>query len=241
MPKETALLVERKGDVVSLTLNRPQEGNKVDDAVMDEIITVLGRLNEEQETRLLLLRGAGKDFCRGRKPPSSQGSRLTALQIRDSLRKIVTVNTLLTRLPVITLAAVQGDALGFGAGLATLADLTIAAENARFGFPEIKGALAPTVVLSYLRHWIPRKRALELVVSGTAIDALEAERLGMVNRVVPLERLEQEVEASVSLLLQADRTALRTCKEFLVDTEQTAPADAAVYGIHLLATLLSSS
>jgi enoyl-CoA hydratase/carnithine racemase len=150
------------------------------------------------------------------------------------------VNTLLSTLTPITIAAVQGRALGFGAGLATRADLTVAADNARFGFPEIKASLPPTVVMSYLSRWIPRKKALEMVVTGNEIDALEAERLGMINRVAPLSQLDQEVETWVSLLLQTDPIVLRTCKQFLVDSQQMAPTEAATYGIHLLAAVLSS-
>ena len=234
------VVAKRENRVVTLTLNRPEQGNAVDDPTMDEIIEALSELSGEKDVSVLVLRGAGDDFCVGRRGKFTKGSRPTAVQLRDNLRKILTVNSLLSRLPAITLAAVQGRALGFGAGLATRADLTVAAASARFGFPEIKGALPPTVVLSYLRHWIPRKKALELVVKGNEIDAAEAERLGMINQVVPDSLLEEEVQTWISLLLKADPIALRNCKEFLVDMEQVAPSEAATYGIHLLATLLSS-
>jgi enoyl-CoA hydratase/carnithine racemase len=77
-------------------------------------------------------------------------------------------------------------------------------------------------------------------VKGNEIDAAEAERLGMINQVVPDSLLEEEVQTWISLLLKTDPIALRNCKEFLVDTEQVAPSEASTYGIHLLATLLSS-
>ncbi|MBI4456053.1 MAG: enoyl-CoA hydratase/isomerase family protein [Acidobacteria bacterium] len=234
------LLVERKNSVVTVTLNRPEKGNTVDDATMDEMITALKQVAAQQDTRIVLLRGAGEDFCRGREGHSTAATRPTAMQIRDNLRKITTVNDLLSSLAEITIAVVQGRALGFGAGLATRADLSIAADNARFGFPEIKGGLPPAVVMSYLSRWIPRKKATEMVLTGMEIDAAEAERLGMINRVVPASKLEAEVEAWVSLLLKADQAALRACKQFLFDSQQMGPAEAATYGIHLLATYLSS-
>jgi enoyl-CoA hydratase/carnithine racemase len=234
------VLLEQKESVATITLNRPLKGNTIDDSTMDLLIAALREAGERQETRILLLRGAGENFCKGREGHSTAAGKVTAMDIRDSLKKITIVNALLDALTPITIAVVQGRALGFGAGLAVRADITIAADNARFGFPEIKGSIPPTVVMSYLSRWIPRKKALEMVITGAEIDALEAERLGMINRIVPFLGLEQEVSRWISCLMEMNATALRTCKQFLVDAEQMAPSEASTYGVHVLATLLAS-
>lgn len=232
------VLVKQEGPLVSITLNRPEQGNTVDAEAMDALIQALGEVAQNESCRILLLRGAGPDFCLGR-DPGGHVAPPSAYQIRESLKKITTVNSLLSRLPAITIAIVQGRALGFGCGLATRCDITVAADTARFGFPEIKAGLAPTVVLSYLGRWTQRKRAFELIISGREMDAQEAERLGLVNRVVPREGLEREVEEWVSLLLASDPVALKTCKEFLNDIEGMSLEGAAKYAINLLATMLS--
>ncbi|MBI2305335.1 MAG: enoyl-CoA hydratase/isomerase family protein [Chloroflexi bacterium] len=233
----TEVLVEALGPLATVTLSRPEAGNAVDGETMAQLTAALKGIKGDDNCRIVVLRGAGADFCVGREagpPPPS------AHEIREGLRKITMVNDLLTQLSAITLAVVQGRALGFGCGLAIRCDITIAAQEARFGFPEIKSGLAPTVVMSYLSRWMPRKKAFELVTTGREMDALEAERLGLVNQVVPQNQLEEAVSNVVSTFLAQDATALRTCKGFWNNIEDMGLAHASEYGINLLANMLAS-
>lgn len=107
-------------------------------------------------------------------------------------------------------------------------------------FPEVKAGLPPTIVMSYLGRLIPRKKAFELVITGREMNPQEAERLGLVNRVVPADQLVAEGERWVSLLLKQNAETLKTCKDFFRDTADLSSEDAVQYGVTLLANFMSN-
>jgi len=232
------ILLEERDDVATLTLNRPDRGNLVDGEMMEAVEGILSELSAKGRSRVLVVCGQGDHFCAGREPwPKPTKS---AEDWGGELGQIVRVNRLLTSFPGITIALVQGKANGFGFGLAVLSDLTLAAENSRFSFSEIKAGFPPTIVMSYLSRWMSRKKAFEMVITGEEIDGQEAERLGLVTRVVTQNRLVSEGERWVNLLLKQDAKALAACKEFFRETAYLNPEDAARYGVALLANFTSS-
>ncbi len=236
-----ALLVEQNGPVVLITLNRPDHGNAVDDAVLDALAARLETISTDPSVRVVTFRGAGNTFCRGRESKPAAGSPPpTPLARRRSLEKITRVNAALAALPAVTIAAVNGDALGFGSGLAVQCDLAVAVESAMLGFPEIDAALPPTIVMSYLGRYVPRKVATELVLTGRRVTARDAERLGLVNRVTEsAEELTQAVQAFTEVLLGKDALALRTAKQFLHETRDMTVEEASRYGLNVLPIVLA--
>lgn len=234
----STLLFSRDGPMATLRLNRPEQGNAVDDPTMDRLIAALEELATAEGVRIIQVRGEGEDFCAGRHaPPGLRNAAAGA--IARNLQKIIRVNGLLARQPAVTVAVVRGRALGFGCGLAAQCDLTLAAEDARFGFPEIRGGLPPAIVLSWLPRWVPRKKALELAMTAREMDAGEACALGLVNRVCPPGELEAEVGRWCDLLLGMNPAALAVCKRFLLTTEGMSRDQAAELAVQTLATLLS--
>ena len=153
------------------------------------------------------------------------------LRFRCNLRRVR-----LSRLR--TLPAI-GPAVRSGLGLAIGCDITLLAEDARLAFPEVKAGLPPTIVMSYLGRLIPRKKAFELVITGREMNPQEAERLGLVNQVVPSDQLVAEGERWVSLLLKQNAETLKTCKDFFRDTVDLSSEDAVQYGVTLLANFMS--
>ena len=234
----STLLVSRDGPIATLRINRPEQGNAVDDPTMDRLIAALEELAKTEDLRIIQVRGEGRDFCSGRHAPPGLRS-APAGAIARNLAKIIRVNALLARQPAVTVAVVRGRALGFGCGLAAQCDLTLAAEDARLAFPEIKGGLPPAIVLSWLPRSVPRKKALELAMTAREMDAGEACALGLVNRVCPAAELEAEVGRWCDLLLTMDAAALTTCKRFLMTTEGMSREQAAELAVQTLATLLS--
>jgi methylglutaconyl-CoA hydratase len=237
MDTEHTSLTERDG-VATLTLNRPERENAVDSEMMGAIIQALRQIREKGSARILLLRGAGEHFCAGREPGAHRPK--NAAEWNGVLGQIVETNQQLAAFPGITLALVQGKAHGFGCGMAIQSDFTIAAADARFGFPEIKAGFPPTVVMSYLSRWVARKKAFEWVVTGEEIDAREAERFGLVNRVVARDEMAAEGERWVDMLMKKNPSALSACKAFFRDTAYLDPKDAARYGVSLLANFMAS-
>jgi len=226
------LIVEQREAVATLTLNRAEKKNTVDAEMMAAMIDSLRHLGDSGP-RVVLLGGAGEHFCGGRDPGPARPD--TAAGWREVLGQIVATNQALGEFPGITIALAKGSVRGFGFGLAVQCDVTLAAENALFSFPEVKAGFPPSVVMSYLSRWTAPKKAFELVITGDEISAGEVEHLGLVNRVVPPQELDAEGQRWVGKLLQLDPAALAACKSFFRDSALLHPDDAATYGVSFLA------
>jgi len=237
MEMERVSLTERDA-VATLTLNRPDRENAVDSEMMGAIAQALHEIGAKGSARVLILRGAGEHFCAGREPGTVRPK--NAADWSQVLGQIVATNQALASFPGITMALVQGKAHGFGCGLAVQSDFTIAAEDARFGFPEINAGFPPTVVMSYLSRWVARKKAFEWVITGEEMGAREAERFGLVNRIVAHSELEAEGERWAAMLVKKTPQALTACKAFFRDTAFMDPEDAVRYGVTLLANFMAS-
>ena len=224
--------------IATLTLNRPERENAVDSEMMGAITQVLREISAKGNARILILRGEGEHFCAGREPGAVRPK--NAAEWSQVLGQIVETNHALASFPGITVALVQGKAHGFGCGMAIQSDFTIAAEDARFGFPEINAGFPPTVLMSYPSRWVARKKAFEWVITGEEMDAPEAERFGLVNRIVGRSELETEGERWVAMLVKKNAQALAACKAFFRDTACLDPQDAARYGVSLLANFMAS-
>ena len=232
------VLLEKNGDIAALTLNRPEKGNAVDLELMLALAEKLAEAAADKTLRLMVIEGRGDDFCSGREPDVPRPE--NAAQFAAALGRIVRVNELLQSFPGISLAVVRGRAFGFGCGMAVQSDVTLAAADARFAFPEIKAGFPPTIVMSYLSRWIHRKKALELVMTGGELSAEEAERQGLVNRVVPADQLEDEKGRWIETLSGRDLDGLQATKAFFRDTAEWSTGAAAQYGITRLANFFAS-
>jgi enoyl-CoA hydratase/carnithine racemase len=237
----TWFTLQEDGPLATLTLNRPDQGNALNGPFFDRLTDVLTQLAHSERSVVLLLRAEGPDFCVGReRPPGPPPSKPSAEQIRADLSRIQRTNEALMAFPGVSIAAVQGRALGAGASLAGRCDVVLAAADARLGFPEIHSALPPTIVMAHYGHVLPPKPFFELVVTGREIAAEEAQRIGLITRVVPADQLQSEARAFAEQLLQRDAASLRVCKAFFRRLPRIQPEDAADYGINLLTNLLSS-
>jgi enoyl-CoA hydratase/carnithine racemase len=232
------ILLEKAGDTALMTLNRPEQGNAVDLELMLGLIETLTEVASDKSLRLLVIEGKGDHFCSGRQPDVPKPE--NAAQFAEALGRIVRVNKLLQSFPGVSMAVVRGKAFGFGCGMAVQSDVTLASEDARFAFPEINAGFPPTIVMSYLSRWIHRKKALELVMTGGEISAPEAERQGLVNRVVPADQLEDEKQRWMETLAGRDLQGLQATKAFFRDTAEWSTEAAAQYGVTRLANFFAS-
>ena len=232
------VLLDKTGDIATLTLNRPEEGNAVDLELMLALTERLEEAAAGKDLRVLVIEGRGDHFCSGRQPDVPRPE--TAAQFAQALGRIVRVNKLLQSFPGISMAVVRGKAFGFGCGLAVQSDVTLAAKDAMFAFPEINAGFPPTIVMSYLSRWIHRKKALELVVTGGEISAAEAERQGLVNSVVPADQLAEEKKRWMEMLAARDLAGLQATKAFFRDTAEWSTDAAAQYGVTRLANFFAS-
>src|ERR671932_1224506 len=205
------LLVENRGAVRVLTLNRPEKRNALDTALSRALLEVLRAADGDEGVRCVVLTGAGPGFCAGadlsefkglRDPKAAETRAELTMQLHLSFSKMVT--------PVVT--AINGAAMGGGAGLAIAGDLAVMAESAKLGYPETKHGIAAALVMANLVRQVGRKAAFELVALGEPIDAERALELGMVNRVVPPTRLMKEALALAENLAAVRRPPMAQTK-----------------------------
>ncbi len=223
----STLLLETRDGIARITINRPEKLNALNDAVITELGDAAARLTTESGIRAAIITGAGeKAFVAG--ADIGELARCNPLEARTLSQKGSRVFRQLELCPKPVVAAVNGFALGGGCELAMACHIRIASENARFGQPEVKLGIIPgyggTVRLPRL---VGRGRALELLLSGAPIDAREAHRIGLANRVVPLSQLLAEAETLIRAMLENGPLALRGCLEAL-DQQESRPLEEAL-------------
>jgi enoyl-CoA hydratase/carnithine racemase len=207
--------------VARIRFTRPEEANRITSTMMREFADALGRASAD-EADLLVLTAEGPDFSVGRDQHEVLPPGTTPM---DNIGLIVEANRLLTGFQGVTVCAAQGRALGFGCGVVVQCDISLVADTALLGFDEIHHGRAPSFVMSYLEDYVGPKRALDLVVTGRRVSAEEAERWGMVSRVVPEDLLVASTEALVEGLLGSPGELLARCKRYLREVRAVDPAD----------------
>jgi enoyl-CoA hydratase/carnithine racemase len=207
------LVVDRADGVVTITLNRPAKKNAIDGVMFDELLTAFREIGGDAQNRVVVLTGAGGAFC--------SGLDLSAMGDREihglyAMRHVGDVATALHRMPQPTIAKVRGTAVGAGMNMAFLCDLVVASDNARFS--EIFARRGLTIDFGgswVLPGRIGMHRAKELTLLADTIDADEAERIGLVNRVVLDTELDKFVDDWATRLAAGPPIALSQSKRLL--------------------------
>lgn len=184
------MLSEDRGAVRILTMNRPEKMNALNTALTQALLDALEAADRDGTVRAIVLAGAGRSFCAG--ADLAEFKDLTpAHQHLVTQRADLTCRTqsILQKLSKPVVSAVQGAAIGGGAGLAIGCDMAVAATDLKFGYPELKHSIVPALVMTGLQRQLGRKIAFELISTGRLLDAGEALALGLVNRVVPVSEV----------------------------------------------------
>ena len=198
------------GPVYSIELNKPPL-NILDIAMMEEILAALDEADTDAGLRALVFRSAGeKAFSAGVSIQDHMPDR-----IEQMIRQFHGIFRRLAKTEKVTVAVVQGHCLGGGFELASMCDLVVATEDARFGQPEIKLGQLPPVGIVLLPYLIGYRKAAELVLTGTTLTAQQAQELGLVNRVVPPAQLSDCTDELLRELLEHSGSALRLTKTIL--------------------------
>jgi enoyl-CoA hydratase/carnithine racemase len=215
-----AVIVERRNRIGLLTLNRPDHMNTFSTVLAEEVNAALEELEKDGQIRAVVIKGAGKSFCAGIDITEFQGK--TLLEYRKWVSLMEKMNITIARMGKPVIAAVHGYAVANGTGLLAACDLAIAAEGTKIGTTAINVGLfcmGPAVPLS---RCVGRKKALEMLLTGGMMDAREAERIGLLNKVVPPEKLDaaamelaDELASKSPIALQMGKRAFYT----MADTE----------------------
>ena len=202
--------------VLTGVLNRPEKKNAIDQAMIDALATLLERAELEAAVRVVVIRGAGKDFCAGMDLAELlESADRTVEQNRAAALRFGGLFLQMRALPKPVIAVVQGRALAGGCGLATACDVVMAAESAQFGYPEVQRGFVPALVMNMLRRAVGEKVAFDLAATGRLMTAREAERAGLVSRVLPDADFEAAAAQVVRDIAGISATALALTKQQL--------------------------
>ncbi|MGC8808197.1 MAG: enoyl-CoA hydratase, partial [Thiomonas sp.] len=208
---DNPILTETRGPVGLITLNRPKQLNALNDALMDALGAALKAFDADPAIGCIVLTGSDKAFAAGADIAAMAHKTFPASYTEDFISRNWEA-VLQTRKPVI--AAVRGYALGGGCELAMMCDLIVAADNAQFGQPEIKIGIIPGAGgTQRLTRAVGKAKAMDLVLTGRLMDAAEAERSGLVARVVPLDRALDEAVAMGETISAFSRPSVLMAKE----------------------------
>jgi methylglutaconyl-CoA hydratase len=213
------VLIEKRGRVQWITINREARRNAMNDAVCDAIAAAMAAATADPEIRAVVLTGAGdKAFCAGADLSAGSGSfKYDYSKVGLSFVKLMKQARDLT-LPLI--ARINGHAMAGGMGMIGMCDMAIAVDNARFGMPEVKIGIFPMQIMAVLQRLIPSRKLYEMALTGEPITAAEALDIGLLNYVVPPAELDTKLEWLLSRLLDKSPTAIRRGKYAMRVTEQ---------------------
>jgi isohexenylglutaconyl-CoA hydratase len=216
----SSLIVEQQSDALYVTLNRPERRNAMNDAMMAQLDDVLDRLEAASDIRVLVLRGAGGNFCSGMDlDPVQPGDLSTEQQHQRLHQRNLTGGQRFARLrslPQVVVTAVEGYALAGAMGLICASDITLATVDARFGMPEVRRGLAPAQIAPFVAERIGLSQVRRLALMGETIAAPEALRIALAHEICPdAVSLTQRIDAYVSMIGAGGPTALRETKAYL--------------------------
>ena len=210
------IIVETENSIQTITLNRPEKRNALNDALIDALKEALYAANKDESLRAIVLRGAGKDFCSGADLSALQ--KIAESDVLENLwdaESLMELFAMIRRIKIPVVAAVTGRALAGGCGLATACDIVLASASARFGYPEVKIGFVPAMVMAILRRNLSEKKSFELITQGFEFSAPEAESFGLINRVFADETFDADVKDYVSVYEKVSRTAVVISKKLL--------------------------
>ena len=231
------LLVEHADGVLTVTLNRPEVHNAFNDELIAEAIDLFSSL-DTAATRVLVLKGTGKNFCAG--ADLNWMSRMVTYtrdqNVRDS-SLLAKMYALMNECPVPVVGRIQGAAIGGGVGLVSVCDVAITTATSQFGLSEVKLGILPAVISPYVIAKIGQTHARALFLTGERFDAERALRIGLVHRVVESEaELDAAVYETVTQLKTSGPEAVRECKKLIAHVAAHDLAEAVPYTIDAIAT-----
>ena len=207
--------IDHVGDSLIFTLDNPAAGNEITGAMFDAMLHCLRAEAAAPTARVLRIRASGRVFCTGRERAGRD-----ALSIHEEVARLIALKQAVRESSLITVAEVQGDAAGFGVGLAVLCDFTLVAEDATFCFPEMRKGLPPAAIMAYLGQYALPKHIFGLILLAEDFTPARAKEIGLVTSIHPREQLRADADDLVERILSMDAEGARQCKAYFLQAQQ---------------------
>jgi len=236
------LNVERQEGIERLVLNRPDVRNAFNEGMIAELTWWANSVSADSSVRLVIVEGAGPVFCAG--ADIDWMSRMASFSHQENLddaSEAARLFATLDKLPVPVIGRVHGAALGGGAGLAAICDIVVAADNAVFGFTEVRLGLIPAVISPFVMAKIGRSAARELFLTAERFSAARAKALGLVHSVVPAANLDLEVARYRDALLCGAPGAIAAAKQLIAEIGRRGAPDVAMLCAEAIASRRASA
>lgn len=212
----TELLQNKENSILTLTLNRPEKRNALNDALVNSLKSALKEANSDEDLRAIVIKGAGKDFCSGADLSALQKiSESNVIENLEDAESLMELFILMRKVKIPIIGVVHGRALAGGCGLATACDIILATKPATFGYPEVKIGFVPAMVMAILRRNLSEKKSFELITQGFNFSADEALSFGLINRVFEDEDFKADVAEYISVYQKVSRSAVILSKKLL--------------------------
>jgi methylglutaconyl-CoA hydratase len=218
MTNSSLVLYELKANTAVITINRADKRNALSRALIDALAQAFARARSDDAARCVILAAAGPVFCAGMDLAELQESLDAGNEsspVWDDALRLAKLYDLIYTCPKPTIAAVQGAAVAGGAGLVTVCDLAVAVPEAKFGYPEVRRGLVAAMVMPHLMRHIGERLARYLLLTGELIGAKQAEYGGLINEVVPADRLLERAFALAAACAEGGPQALAKTKAYL--------------------------
>jgi enoyl-CoA hydratase/carnithine racemase len=205
------LLIERDGPVLTMTINREERRNSINDAVIDGMMAGINQaMAAMPDVRVIVLTGIGdKAFCAGADLKRTGDDRPFQIDHTDPAQQMGDLFRLVDRCPIPMVARVNGHAVAGGLGLVAMCDMAVTTDAAKFGAPETRIGVWPMMIMTQLMRLMPKRKLLELMVTGEPMTAQEAMDAGLVNHVVPGAELDAKTDWLVDRILKSSPAAVR--------------------------------
>ncbi len=232
------IIFERREQVAWVTFNRPEVHNAFNVELIEEMTEAVKRIRDDDSVRVVVLTGSGKSFCAG--ADLNWLREIVGYSFKQNLEESMALADVLFQLytlPKPTIAMVNGAAIGGGTGFLSACDIVLAAEEATFGLSEVKIGLVPAAISPYVIRRIGESKAREYFLTGKRILARKAQEIGLVNEVVPLEKLSESMDRLIENLLTSGPEAMASCKELIMQTSCMRIEDVKEFTANMIAGL----
>jgi len=236
--KYQTILFKVEEKIARITLNRPQVHNAFNAHMISELLEVFKFIKEDPSVRVVILTGKGKSFCAG--ADLNWMREVIGYSFEQNLkesRQIAELHQNIYTLALPVIAMVNGTAIGGGTGFLSACDIAVASEEARFGLSEVKLGLVPAAISPYVVRKIGESKARQYFLTGERITAEKAGEIGLVNEVVPRDKLEEKVNEIARLLMSSGPQAMEKCKELIFNVSRMSIEEAGEYTALMIANL----